>query len=64
MTIWKRPISKKEIGRGETDIITVEDTCLTVSEEKEKVNLTKFIETHWYWFDAVFNEKITNAEVK
>lgn len=62
--VRKRPLSRKETATGDRDIIAAQDdSALHVYELKEKVDLTKYIETHPFVFDRVFNERSGNAEV-
>mgnify|MGYP003431225873 CR=1 FL=1 len=63
VVIRKRPISKKEIQCKEKDIVKSHDPEIIVAEDREKVDLTKFIEYHKYRFDRVFSENVTNNEV-
>lgn len=63
--VRKRPLSRKEVSSGDGDIITVSqsDASLAVHELKEKVDLTKYVETHPFSFDHVFGEHVGNAVV-
>ena len=61
--IRKRPLFAKEKSRKEQDIIKVNGERLVLEEEREKVDLTKYIEYHKYRFDKVFSEKTDNREV-
>ncbi|KAJ3389948.1 Kinesin-like protein kif24 [Lobulomyces angularis] len=62
--VRKRPLSKKELKRNETDIATVHSRrSLTINEPKVKVDLTKFIEQHNFVFDEVFDCNCTNEDV-
>nr|AMS24243.1 kinesin 13c protein [Marsilea vestita] len=65
VVVRKRPINKKEITRGEEDIITVADSAnsLIVHEPKLKVDLTAYVEKHEFVFDAILDENVTNHEV-
>jgi len=45
VVIRKRPLGKKEIAKGDVDIIDVRSSStLVVKEMKTKVDLTKFVE--------------------
>jgi kinesin family protein 2/24 len=59
--IRKRPINRKELGRGEADIIDVHSgNQVRVRENKIKVDLTKYIEEQTFAFDHAFSETSTN----
>lgn len=60
LTNRKRPLNSKE----KSDIISIEnDYALVVNEDKQKVDLTKYVEKHRFMFDEVFNETNTNEDV-
>lgn len=63
--VRKRPLSRKESSSSNRDIITVEhsDASLLVHELKEKVDLTKYVDTHKFSFDHVFGEQVDNISV-
>lgn len=63
--VRKRPLSRKEVHGHDRDIVTVnhEDGCLFVNELKEKVDLTRYVETHTFSFDNVFGENVGNEAV-
>lgn len=62
--VRKRPLSGKEQGKGDKDIIRAEgDKRLTLYELKEKVDMTKYLETHDFNFDSVFAEDADNEDV-
>lgn len=63
VTIRKRPLTKKEVGKGEKDVISVDGNFITVAEDREKLDLTKYVEYHRYKFDRVYDETISNSEV-
>eukprot|EP01017_Pseudomicrothorax_dubius_P016156 TRINITY_DN1836_c0_g1_i1.p1 TRINITY_DN1836_c0_g1~~TRINITY_DN1836_c0_g1_i1.p1 ORF type:complete len:638 (+),score=143.28 TRINITY_DN1836_c0_g1_i1:107-2020(+) len=59
--VRKRPLSKKEIARNDTDIIDVRDvSTVIVRELKQKVDLTKYVEEHVFSFDQAFDENSSN----
>ncbi len=64
VAVRKRPRNKKEKLRGETDVVSVRPgpTCV-VHEPKQKVDLTKFVETHEFVFDEVFSHEATNRQI-
>ena len=64
VAVRKRPLTKKELAKNETDIVDMqsEDT-MTVKEMRQKVDLTKYIEEHMFTFDAVFSEREDNEAV-
>lgn len=62
--VRKRPLSKKELNKKEIDVIIVPkgDYCV-VHEPKLKVDLTKYLENHKFWFDYAFDENANNELV-
>ncbi|XP_068727765.1 kinesin-like protein KIF2A [Montipora capricornis] len=62
--VRKRPMSKKELNKKEVDVIIVPsgDYCV-VHEPKQKVDLTKYLENHKFWFDYAFDESASNELV-
>lgn len=63
VTIRKRPLSKKELSKGDKDVIVVKEGQISVYEEREKVDLTKYNEVHKYRFDRVYDEKTSTQEI-
>jgi Kinesin motor domain len=62
--VRKRPLSKKELRSGQTDIAPVTGRrSITILEPKVKVDLTKFVETHDFVFDEAFDSDATNDDV-
>ncbi|PWA02456.1 hypothetical protein BB558_001400 [Smittium angustum] len=61
--VRKRPINKNEELRGESDIIETGKESLSVHENKKKVDLTKYIEEHRFYFDHVFGDECGNFDV-
>ncbi|RIB02092.1 P-loop containing nucleoside triphosphate hydrolase protein [Gigaspora rosea] len=62
--VRKRPLSKKELTRNEKDIATVNgQRTVLINEPKMKVDLTKYVEQHTFFFDDVFDAEATNEEV-
>lgn len=62
--VRKRPRSKKEQKRGDIDILSQRSPhTMVVREQKQKVDLTKFIEEHHFTFDGVFSEEIKNEQL-
>lgn len=60
--VRKRPLNKKEQEKGEIDVIQCdpESASLSVHEPKTKVDMTKYIETHQFCFDDVFDDDVDN----
>ncbi|CAG5118156.1 unnamed protein product, partial [Candidula unifasciata] len=59
--VRKRPLSKKEMGRNEADVITVPNKeNVIVHEPKLKVDLTKYLENQQFRFDYAFDEHASN----
>lgn len=64
VVVRKRPRSTKEISKNDTDIISVRgDQTLIVSELKQKVDLTKYIEEHIFNFDQIFDDSTSNEQM-
>jgi len=62
--VRKRPLSKKEDKRKETDVITVPNQNQVIAHEpKTKVDLTKYLENQHFRFDTVFDETAGNELV-
>ncbi|CAO3572215.1 unnamed protein product [Mortierella alpina] len=61
--VRKRPLSNKEIHRGEKDMATVAGRQLAVDEPKVRLDMTKFIERHKFVFDEVFDSDASNEDV-
>lgn len=61
VVVRKRPISKKELDRGEKDVMDiVRGGHVTIHEPKTKVDLTKLIEDQNFVFDDAFQAEETN----
>lgn len=64
VTIRKRPISKKELSKNEVDIIEKENNDgIILKELKEKLDLTKYVEEHYFVFDQVYDENNSNKDI-
>lgn len=62
--VRKRPLSRKEESKEDKDVIEAcSHNSLNVYELKEKVDLTKYVETHHFVFDRVFSDTCENEEV-
>lgn len=63
--VRKRPLSRKELASNNADIIVVNQpqSSLYVHELKQKVDLTKYVETHPFAFDRVFGHTMSNVAV-
>lgn len=60
--VRKRPLNSKEMEKGEVDVIQCDpnSACLSVHEPKTKVDMTRYIETHQFRFDDVFDADVNN----
>jgi len=59
--VRKRPLSKKEKGRKEVDVITAPNKDqVIVHEPKTKVDLTKYLDNQHFRYDYVFEESADN----
>ena len=65
VAVRKRPINSKEKASGQLDVATVTTPgrAVTIHEPKVKVDLTKYVESHRFCFDEVFDEQGTNEEI-
>ncbi|KAH9577824.1 Kinesin motor domain [Trypanosoma melophagium] len=64
VAVRKRPLSSIEAQRSFTDVMTTNDCDeLILAEPRQKVDLTKYTHTHRFFFDEVFAETSTNADV-
>lgn len=62
--VRKKPLSPKELAKGDTDIIKVySGRLLRMSEPKVRVDLNKYIEVHEFAYDEVFDSNATNHDV-
>ncbi|XP_068262105.1 LOW QUALITY PROTEIN: kinesin-like protein KIF2C [Nyctibius grandis] len=62
--VRKRPLNKQELLKKECDVITVPSKyVLLVHEPKQKVDLTKYLETQAFRFDFSFDESSSNEMV-
>ena len=62
--VRKRPLNKKELKKGETDIATVNGrSSIVIYEPKVKVDLTRYVESHEFTFDEAFDSNASNEEV-
>ncbi|KAL7750447.1 hypothetical protein RI367_004221 [Sorochytrium milnesiophthora] len=62
--VRKRPLNKKEVKRNESDVAIISGRkTLTIHEPKVKVDLTKYVEQHTFFFDEVFDTDSSNEEV-
>jgi hypothetical protein len=63
VVVRKRPLSKSE-GLREADVIDrVNNYTLLVHEPKIKVDLTKYVESHQFMYDEVFDDSFTTADI-
>ncbi|XP_077370944.1 kinesin-like protein KIF2C isoform X2 [Festucalex cinctus] len=59
--VRKRPLNKQELIKREIDVISVPGRgALLVHEPKQKVDLTKYLDTQFFQFDYSFDETSTN----
>ena len=62
--VRKRPLSNKEIKRGDFDVAEITGRrTIGLLEPKLKVDLTKYVETHTFNFDEAFGTEQSNEEV-
>lgn len=64
VAVRKRPLTRREIAANETDVVSVIDPIsIAIREQKQKVDLTRYIEEHEFGFDACYNENVSNSEL-
>lgn len=64
VAVRKRPLNKKETDKKETDILeTNSPDSLIVKEVRQKLDMTKYLEEHSFYFDAVFSENDSNTYI-
>lgn len=64
VVVRKRPLSKKEASKGETDIAEMlSHGRVLIHDLKTKVDLTRYVETIDFKFDDCFGEKDTNETI-
>eukprot|EP01032_Pedospumella_encystans_P016102 gene16102-18386_t len=64
VVVRKRPISKRELGQGDRDVMEVgRRGQVLIHEPKTKVDLTKIIETQEFRFDDAFEAHETNEVI-
>ncbi|NXK97711.1 KIF2C protein, partial [Formicarius rufipectus] len=62
--VRKRPLNRQELQKKECDVVTVPSKhVLMVHEPKQKVDLTKYLETQTFRFDFSFDETSSNEMV-
>ena len=63
--VRKRPLNRKEIERGDNDVLQCDspNATLYVHEPKTKVDMTRYIESHAFCFDDVFDDTVDNDQV-
>lgn len=62
--VRKRPLSQKEVIKGEIDCITCKNPQITVHECKKNLDgITKYIEDHQFYFDNVFSEEESTEDI-
>ncbi|KAG8344761.1 Kinesin motor domain [Trypanosoma vivax] len=64
VAVRKRPLGLGEQQRGLTDVMTTNDCDeIVLAEPRQKVDLTRYTHTHRFFFDEVFSETSSNADV-
>ena len=62
--IRKRPLTKKELRKNDTDIAEVRDNnTIIIKELRTKVDLTKYTEHHNFCFDGAYDEHSENIDI-
>lgn len=64
VVVRKRPLTRREVERGDTDILeTLDDNRVILLEPKVRVDLTRYVEEHSFTFDDAFSASDSNADV-
>ena len=64
VAVRKRPLSAAEAHAGSGDIVEVTSGAdLTLHEPKQRLDLSRYVDRHVLRFDAVLDERKTNADV-
>ena len=64
VVIRKRPLSKRELNKNEKDVIEIKDKMtVIVKEQRQKVDLTKYIEEHKFKFDLAYDQETENEKI-
>jgi hypothetical protein len=64
VVVRKRPLNRREARRGELDVVeTVSRRTLLMHEGKQKVDLTRYTETHAFSFDDVYDHTCSTETV-
>ncbi|KAL4623186.1 kinesin-like protein KIF24 [Arapaima gigas] len=62
--VRKRPLSRSEERRGDTDVVVAQNReCVMICEKKEAVDLSQYVLQHEFYYDEVFSEACTNEDV-
>ncbi|KAG0168274.1 Kinesin-like protein kif24 [Apophysomyces sp. BC1034] len=62
--VRKRPLSKKEVSVGESDIAPVVGArTIQVNAPRSRIDLTRYTEAHSFTFDDTFDCNATNAQI-
>ena len=55
VVVRKRPLTRREVERGDTDILeTFDDSRVVLLEPKVRVDLKRYVEEHSFTFDEAF----------
>ena len=64
VAIRKRPLTRKELNRNESDIVEiVNEKDLVLKELRVKVDMSKYIEEHEFTFDGSFSDNESNEDL-
>ena len=63
VVVRKRPMSRKELLRGDVDVIEIQNRELVLHEPKVKVDMTRYVESHSFAFDETFDETAGNEDI-
>ena len=64
VVIRKRPLNEKEVKKQRQDIVDVQGyNQVLVREIRHKVDMTKYLEKHSFYFDAAFDQTHKNEYI-
>ncbi|CEG63642.1 hypothetical protein RMATCC62417_00756 [Rhizopus microsporus] len=62
--VRKRPLNKRETASNEADIASIVGSrTVELHAEKNRIDLSRFVETHSFTFDEAFDSHVTNQEI-
>lgn len=63
VVVRKRPMTKRESQSNSQDVVVCKGNAVVVREPKLKVDLTRYVEEHNFFFDSAFDETTSNEQL-